>query len=162
MGRRFLGMIRRRHDWVGRMRDAITERQAEPFAWGTHDCCRAPCAIVEAMTGVDVYASLHGYKTARGAAAKMRAKAGRDVPTEDRLETVAAKILAEHGCIDVPVLKAHRGDLVMVRGEVVEGGLETALSIVDLTGSILITAAACGGWLQMAAANGVRAWRVPF
>jgi Domain of unknown function (DUF6950) len=155
-------VIKRRHDWVGRMRDAIIERQAAPFEWGAHDCCRAPCAVVEAMTGVDVYASLHGYKTARGAAAKMRRKAGKDIPTLNRLEAVAAAILAEHGCVDVPVLKAHRGDLVMVNAEVIDGGLETALSIVDLTGSTLITAAATGGWLQMAVANGVRAWRVSF
>jgi hypothetical protein len=88
-------------NWVDALYAQIEAYNAQPFTWGTHDCCTLAADCVQAMTGVDKMAGYRGgYKTAAGAARKL-AKAG----------GMVAAISAELGEPIAPAL-AQRGDVV--------------------------------------------------
>lgn len=152
--------MRRRADWVSRFRDAYQERQAAPFQWGAHDCCLAPCDLIEAMTGCDPGRRLRGYTSARGAAAKLRALAPTGTRPADRLECVVERLAAAAGFVEVPVARAQRGDGVVVSAETAAGRLEDALALVDLSGLSVVTAHYAGGWIRLPLGDATRAWRV--
>ena len=150
----------RRVDWVKRLSVAINERQTRPFSWGGHDCCRAPCALIEAMTGADPSQPLAGYKTARGAAGKLRVKAPAGTPRERRLQAVVEALAADNGFPEIPVTRAQRGDLVLIEVETGDGRIEDALALIDLSGVQAITASHVGGWAKLPSLDAHRAWRI--
>jgi len=65
-------MINRKADWLARLFAAIAERRAEPFKFGTHDCCMATAFIVQEMTGSDIMKGFRGYGTELGAIKKLK------------------------------------------------------------------------------------------
>ena len=152
--------VRRVNDWTSRLRAAIVARDGAPFTWGTFDCCLAPCDLLEAMTEYDPAAPLRGYRTARGAAEALRRFAGKEIPRKERLDATVDRIAAKAGAVEIPPLRAQRGDLVIVPAPIANGNVENVLAIVDLTGQRVITAAYAGGWAVLPLANAVRAWRV--
>lgn len=101
--------LKRFDDWPGRLLALIAERRAVPFAWGRHDCALFACDAVEAMTGVDPAKGLRGtYRSAPGARRALKDFAGGGITA------TARKIAKAHGCPEVPVLLARRGDLAIV------------------------------------------------
>lgn len=89
------------HDWPEQLHLLMSSFDAQPFVWGAHDCCTFAADAVFCITGIDRMASYRGgYKTAAGAARKLRAAGG-----------LEAAITAELGD-PIPLLMAQRGDVV--------------------------------------------------
>jgi hypothetical protein len=86
-------------DWQPRLQALIQQRQAQPFAWGLHDCCLFVCDGIEAITGHDPAADLRGYSTEREALRVLQAHGG----VRGLAESRAGK--------SVPVLAAQVGDV---------------------------------------------------
>jgi hypothetical protein len=138
----------------------------EPFAWGKNDCATFACDAVLAMTGTDLAEPLRGkYDSALLAARTMNAfvsdiEAKKSVadrkerPTDNLLESTAFAIAAIHGIRQVPVLRAQRGDVVLVK---LENGL--ALAIVSLNGHEVIAPGATG-LRRLPLRSALRAWRI--
>jgi len=97
--------LKRYDDWASRLLALITERRSTPFAWGQHDCALFACDAVKVMTGVDPARGLRGkYRSAMGAARALKGHAGAGITA------TARKIAKTHGCREVPVLFARRGE----------------------------------------------------
>ena len=149
--------LRRKPDWVLRLKKATEAAATRPYRWGTHDCCMGPCALVRVITGTHPAPHLRGYRTARGAALKL-ARAARGVPAERRLEAVAEAIARDFNAREVPVARAQRGDLVLIEAETQEGRKDV-LAVVDLSGRFVITPAK-RGWGRLPIEQARRAWRI--
>src|SRR5258708_4686376 len=52
--------MKRLEDWVVRLEAFIKERTAQPFKWGSQDCCLFAADAIEAITGVDLAADFRG------------------------------------------------------------------------------------------------------
>jgi len=64
-------------DWPDRLSALVARAHAQPFAWGTHDCCLWAADAVQALTGHDPAADLRGcYSDATGAMRALRAVGG--------------------------------------------------------------------------------------
>lgn len=60
-------------NWPRALADLVEARRATPFAWGSNDCATFAAEAARAITGEDYAAGqLGGYKTALGAARKLR------------------------------------------------------------------------------------------
>jgi len=100
-------LIRRTHDWRGRLTAFLAAKARAPFVYGEHDCALFAAGAVEAMTGVDPAAEWRGrYTTWRGGLRVLRA-AGH----ADHVAAVAALLT------EVPPAFAAAGDLAVVVGE---------------------------------------------
>lgn len=95
--------MKRLEDWPTRLFAYIAQRRRMPFAWGTHDCCQFARRAVEAITGEDPAAGLDllEYTDAAGAAAYL---------AEHPIESIPAAA----GLQEIPVLRAQRGDIVLM------------------------------------------------
>ena len=51
--------------WESRLMTIVDDARAQPYALGSHDCFRVACRVVEALTGIDRWPELSGYKTKR-------------------------------------------------------------------------------------------------
>lgn len=98
-------------DWASRLEVFLHAQQRRQFHYGEWDCCLFVCDGIRAMTGTDPAAHFRGhYGSAKGAIAMMREMYGlRSVG--DLVSAVAA----EHGMVEVPVARARRGDVVLVK-----------------------------------------------
>ena len=67
-------MIKRRPDWPEKLAAFIETRRERVFSWGEQDCALLAADAVLEMTGVDLASGLRGYKSARGAAARMKVR----------------------------------------------------------------------------------------
>lgn len=135
--------------WPGRLVAFIDERRAMPFAWGSNDCCLFAADAVAAITGVDAARKWRGYKTARGAASRIREARG----IARLVETAAAR----HGWPEIAPAFARRGDVVLIEGDrpVIN---RRALGIVGPGGGLLLPGD--DGLVTLPRAAAVRAWRI--
>jgi hypothetical protein len=98
--------LRRFPDWPKRLAEAVEAARARPFAWGSHDCLLFAADVVRAMTGKDLAAHGRGQYDSDVSALRLIHNYGGMVP-------LVSKSLGD----PVPVLRAHRGDVVMYRSE---------------------------------------------
>lgn len=94
-------MKTRRNNWAALFNDFIESRRALPFAWGKHDCCMFAAAGVRVVRGLDLARGFRGYRTARGAAKKLKPYGGD-----------AANLPTALGLPAIPVTLASRADVV--------------------------------------------------
>lgn len=65
-----LPVLRRLEGWETRLAAVIEFARGKPYVLGSHDCFRVACMAVQALTGVDLWASWAGrYRTRRQALA---------------------------------------------------------------------------------------------
>lgn len=127
-------------DWHARLIDLIERRKAEPFSWGSMDCCLWVADAVQTMTGRDPAADIRGgYATARSAKLLLRLNGG--------LEGAGARCGAQ-----ISPLCAATGDV-----GIVHDGASDVLAV--CLGETWIVAAREGlGLIPIQAAR--KAWRV--
>lgn len=90
-------------DWEHRLTLVVSDAHSRKFAWGELDCCLWAATCVEAQTGVDHAAGIHGtYSDAAGAARVIKRLGG--------LRGIGALAGAP-----VPALTARIGDVGIVR-----------------------------------------------
>lgn len=146
--------------FMERLFAAVAARRGRGFQWGVHDCCLFACDVIRDAGGVDYAAPFRGrYRTAAGAARSLKRFAGPapgvgrrpGAPDISLLEAVIEKIAAARQRPEVPVLRAERGDLLLIDTE-----LGPALAV--CLGETLVAAGPTGTVLRpLAAAR--RAWR---
>lgn len=139
--------VRRRQDWPTILASYLDQGASREFAWGSWDCCHAACGAVEAMTGINPLGSLQGSYGTQEQAELILGGHG--------LAERAENVLEELGFPQVHVLKAQRGDLVLV-----DLGEDMALGVVDLRGTHAAIAAISGGVAYLKLSRAVMAWRV--
>lgn len=98
-------MTARVHDWPEKLTAYLAQRRCMPFAWGVHDCCQFARRGVQAQLGRDPI---------KGRQLKLTAyrKAATAQRILDRVGGVEA-LPEKCGLAEVPVKRAHRGDLVL-------------------------------------------------
>lgn len=135
----------KRRDWEVRLESHITASVHRLFRYGCFDCCIFAADAILEMTGVDVMKKLRDYKGAKAAKRILSDLGG----MEKALEIIAG----ENRMDEVAVLKAQRGDMVLIPGK------RPAVGILSLDGS----------WVVVPSVRGVyripltlckRAWRV--
>lgn len=135
----------KRQDWEFRLEFHVAACVHRQFRYGLFDCCTFAADAILEMTGVDVMKKLRGY-TGSQAAKKLLERLG---GMERALETIASENKME----EVAVLKAQRGDMVLIRGK------RPAVGILSLDGSWVVVPSLRGIYrvpLMLCA----RAWRV--
>ena len=142
-----MGQLRRFPDWPTRLLAAIDEKAGTRFSPGIHDCCISACDIVERMTGEDIAARFRGYSGKEEMLATLETHGG--------VESIAETVMKEHGCGEIPIALAGRGDMSML--DTPDG---PTMAIVDMDG---IHAAACSakGWRPVnIKQHATRTWRI--
>lgn len=135
----------KRQDWEFRLEFYINASVHRLFRYGQFDCCLFAADAILEMTGVDVMKELRGYKGAKAARDLLNKLGG----IENALEGIARDNAME----EVPLLKAQRGDMVLIPGK------RPAVGILSLDGSWVVVPSVRGIFrlpLKLCA----RAWRV--
>lgn len=119
-------------DWHQRLIKLIEERKAQPFEWGSNDCCLWAADAVLAMTGDDPAADLRGaYCNARGAndvlgklggIAAAGARGGEEIPP----------LCAQVGDVGLVSSDGSRDSLAVCIGEHWLAVVKQGLGLVDL------------------------------
>ena len=142
--------MQRRSDWQGALDEFVRANQDRRFEYGKWDCCLFVCDAIIEMTGVDLAVSLRGkYSTRAGALRAISEQLG-----TASILAVAENAAAAHHMPEVPVLQAHRGDMV-----VVARGRDHSLGLVALNGRGVIVTSKRGLW-RLPLSRAVRAWQV--
>ena len=117
-------------NWQSRLSEYLVQCAHTPFRYGQLDCGLFVAESIEAMTGVDVALPLRDKYTNRTEAfAAIKALCGS--PT---MEAVAEYIAREHGIPEVPVLRAQRGDALVLKS-----GRRSTLGILAMHGTEILT-----------------------
>lgn len=134
-----MGPAVKRVGWEKALEAALKERK--PFRWGSRDCCLWAAGVVRAMTGQDYAAAWRGYRTKAQAEAIKAANGG--------VEGLLFQALGD----DIPVTRAQRGDVVLIRH-----GEFQAAGVIAFDGRVAVQGRRGIEFLPRAAAT--RAWRV--
>lgn len=125
-------MIQRLRDWPERL-DAVLRLKAScAFAWGTNDCCTLCADAIQAMTGVDVMATLRGrYATAFEALGLMQSLGGLQAAVTDLLGEPCSPALCTVG--DVLLLQNEDRDILALcnGGTALVAGQNGLVSVAD-------------------------------
>jgi hypothetical protein len=140
----------RRPDWQAALDEFLRAHQNRRFEYGKWDCCLFVCDAIIEITGVDLAATYRGkYSTRAGALRTIGEQTG-----AASIRAAAENAALLHGMPEVPILRARRGDMVLVKR-----GRDYSLGIVALNGREVILPSKRGLWrLQLSRA--LRAWQV--
>lgn len=141
----------RYEDWPKRLQDYIAERRAQPFAYGTNDCCQFARGAAIAITGQDPMALVSSYKTATRAKV-LQGRLGAS------LEEAVESVLGGLGYEAVSPAFAQRGDIVLAEVPS-DGGLMPATGIVDFCGTRALFVGQ-NGLCSLPVSKCLQAWRV--
>lgn len=130
----------RKPDWPLWLDALVTERLTAPFAWGRNDCALFAADAVQAITGVDLAASLRGYRGPRQALRVLAAHGG--------VRGIAARALGA----SQPATDAREGDVALL-----PVGRREALALVY---GGMVVAPGPGGLHWVPLPDALCAWRV--
>lgn len=143
-------MIVRFPDWPARLEKYLFASLKANFKYGSFDCALFAANCIEAMTGVDLAASLRGKYDSRTAAKRaIEARVGRG-----SVALIAEALAAQHEMPEIKPVYAGRGDMVLLKRS-----HDYSLGIVALTGTEIMIALG-QGWGRVPVGEAVRAWRV--
>jgi hypothetical protein len=135
--------------WPAALSDYLLRAERTPFKYGRQDCGLFVAGAIHAMTGVDVVANLRGYSDRKEAFTRIAALCGQ--PT---MEAVSVYLAAQNEIPEIPVLRAQRGDAVMLRS-----GRRSSLGIVAMHGTEILTPYR-DGLLRLPLSHARRAWHI--
>ncbi len=145
-------------DWEIRLERAIAARRQTRHQWGFHDCCLAPCGLIEAITGIN---------PADGARYNSRDEALETVEFFGGFREMIGRMAAAVGMDPIGPKSAQRGDFVLVKlggifrhrddQETFTEGL--APGVVALDGRRVLLAGPIG-WTECSRNMIIEAWRV--
>jgi hypothetical protein len=121
-------MLTRRPCWQCVLSKFLIENQNRPFAYGRWDCCLFVCDAIQVMTGTDIAASFRG-----------RYSSQREARQFGSVRAIAERVAQEHGMPDIPILRANRGDIALVKR-----GRSHSLGLIDLNGRQILVVSAHG------------------
>lgn len=135
--------LSRQTGWERRLTELLAREQATPFAWGSADCATLAIGAVLAITGTDIAEGLPAWFSPNTAARTLK-RAGC---------ASAAEFFALH-LPEIPLVDAHRGDLVLPAGP-----LDPLACPAILTGAEAMSRNE-GGWVVMPRGLAARAFKV--
>jgi hypothetical protein len=119
-------MLKRKPNWEKALDAFLNAHRADPFQYGTWDCCLFAAGAIEAMTGTDIAVDFRGlYTTRQEATAAIAAITGGST-----VRDAAAFCASKFGMAAVPKLMCRRGDMVLIE----RGGGDWSMGIVSLNG----------------------------
>ena len=127
-------------NWQLRLAEFGRARASMPFRWGSNDCCSFAAAAVEAITAIDLMASVEPYATELGALRRITEAGG--------LKALASQYLGEA----VSPLMAGVGDVVLVMNE----GRE----MLGICNGVNVMAPGADGMVALSMNTAVAAWRI--
>jgi hypothetical protein len=136
--------------WQGALDCFLTAHRDSCFQYGIWDCCLFACDAIEVMTGVDVAAQFRDRYHTRAEALR----AIREYTGKVSVRAAAERVTAAYEMPRVEILRAQRGDVVLVRRS-----RDYSLGIVALNGTDVITVTP-HGLQRIALSNAVFGWRV--
>jgi hypothetical protein len=143
-------MLSRKPDWQTQLQQFLLRSLSARFAYGQLDCCLFVADAVLAMTGTDIAATFRGrYHSREEALALCESYGGKR-----SVRSLVSKALAEQELAEIPVTRAQRGDIVLVRRS-----KDWSLGFIGLSGQEIM-AAAEEAYLRLPLPLAVRAWRV--
>jgi hypothetical protein len=135
-------MVKRLPDWADRLARFLDERRNAAFDPQTHNCALFACDAIAAMTGVDL-------------AAEFRGRANL-MDLQPQLEAIFDQVGEANGLVEIPLARAHRGDVVLIRR-----GEHAALGIMGMGMNGAVVAAG-DGLATVPVSCCLRARRVPY
>jgi hypothetical protein len=93
--------MNRANEWPELLFDFFERKRNQPFEWGKNDCAGFVIDAIETLTGETVASELRGYRSASGAARRIREKGGME------------SILISLGFERIEIGFAQRGDIVI-------------------------------------------------
>ncbi len=136
--------------WQSALDRFLTAHRETRFQYGVWDCCLFACDAIEVMTGVDVAAQFRGrYHSRTEAQRAIRGYSG-----EASVRSVAERVTGAYAMPQVDILRARRGDVVLIRRP-----RDYSLGIVALNGTDVITVTP-HGLQRIALSNAICGWRV--
>ena len=136
--------------WQSALDRFLAAQRETRFQYGVWDCCLFACDAIEVMTGVDVAAQFRGrYQSRTQALRAIRGYSG-----EASVRAVAERVTEAYAMPQVHILRARRGDVVLIRQP-----RDYSLGIVALNGTDVITVTP-QGLQRIALSNAVCGWQV--
>jgi hypothetical protein len=143
-------MLTRLPNWQSQLSDYLISVAYARFAYGGMDCGLFVAGAIAAMTGVDTAVNLRGkYRSRTQAFELIRAETGRRT-----MEAIAEKLAGDFGLQEVGILRAERGDPIMMGR-----GWRSSLGIVAMHGTELLTPFR-HGLLRLPLSHATRAWHI--
>lgn len=122
--------LNRLSNWQSQLSEYLISCARTPFRYGQLDCGIFVADAIRAMTGVDVGEPLRGrYKTRTEAFALIKSLCGRA-----SMDALATYLAEQHSIPAVPVLRAQRGDAVVLRH-----GRRSSLGLIAMHGTEILT-----------------------
>lgn len=143
-------MLTRLPDWQSALERFLDDNQNRPFRYGSWDCCHFTCEAVRIITGTDIISDFRNqYRSRKEALRMIQAVTG-----SISVQRIAEHVTAAHCMPEVPILKAQRGDVALIRR-----ARDFSLGLVALNGREIMTTSR-RGLVRIPLALGVRAWQV--
>jgi hypothetical protein len=137
-------------DWAARLEVFLFASTGRKFQYGSFDCCLFVCDAVRAMTGRDLAHPFRGrYDSAKSASAMIRSAGLTSVAG------LVAFVASQHGMEEIPVSRAARGDVVLLK----RGLRGSSLGLLALDGAHILVPVA-SGVMKVPRMAGTRAWAV--
>ncbi len=136
-------MLVRKSCWQCQLAKFFFLSSRTPFAYGSFDCCMFVCDAILAMTGTDIAAEFRGTYSSQ-----------KESRRHGSVRSIAERVTREHGMPEVPVLRAQRGDMALLKRP-----RDYSLGIFDLSG-MAVAAATKKGTVRVPLSEVQRAWRV--
>ena len=140
----------RYHNWTSRLETFLEANRQTVFKYGAADCATFCAGCIKAMTGEDIGSEYWGRYQSRHSALQ----AASEIAGSPSILRVAEKQAEAHGMPEVPVLRAGRGDMVLLKRP-----KDFSLGIVAMNGMQILIAAKVG-WGPVPMERACRAWRV--
>ena len=136
--------------WQGALDGFLTAHRETRFEYGAWDCCLFACDAIQVMTGVDVAVQFRGRYHSRTEALR----AIRDYAGSPSVRAAAGRVTEAYAMPQVDILRARRGDVMLIRRP-----RDYSLGIVALNGTDVITVTP-QGLQRIGLLNAVCGWRV--
>src|ERR1041385_7487616 len=109
-------------DWQSRLAQFLLAHRSTPFSYGRFDCCLFVCDAITAMTGTDPAARFRGTYSSLKEARRYGS-----------VRKITEQVTTEFEMPEIPVLRAQRGDIVLIKRS-----RDYSLGLVGLSGSIAV------------------------
>ena len=136
--------------WQGALDGFLTANRETRFEYGAWDCCLFACNAIQVMTGVDVAVQFRGRYHSRTEAFR----AIRDYASSPSVQAVAGRVTEAYAMPQVDILRARRGDVVLIRRP-----RDYSLGIVALNGTDVVTVTP-QGLQRIGLSTALYGWRV--
>ena len=143
-------MLQRRPCWQCQLSKFLFLASHTPFAYGSFDCGLFVSDAIESMTGTDLAASFRNKYRSRAELLPLI----RDYAGSPSILALTERIATDYQMHEIPILRAQRGDLAVIRR-----AKDYSLGLIDLSGRQIVIALARGiGRVPISRA--FRTWKV--